>query len=95
MAEGVELPALRRLPSMRLLRTYPTRQYMTRRFFSDVLAFQCRECRSVKESRYRVESPAGVICGQCYSDKLAGIPIIPLRDVEQPARKYKTGVKKK
>ncbi len=74
---------------MRLLRTYPTRQYMTRRFFSDLLEFQCRECRGVKESRYRVESPTGVICGQCYSDKLAGIPIIPFRDAEPRKNKRK------
>ena len=71
---------------MRLLRTYPKEQGMTRRFFSETLEFHCRSCRNVVESRYRIESPEGVICGQCYSDKLAGIPIVQYRDTEQTPR---------
>ena len=67
---------------MRLLRTYPKQQDMTRRFFSEKMLFQCRLCRKPRESRYRIESPVGVICGQCYSDKLAGIPVKPRQDKE-------------
>ena len=77
---------------MRLLRTYPKQQGMTRRFFSEKLEFHCRSCRNVCESRYRIESLEGVICGQCYSDKLAGIPIVQYRDTEQTPRARKKAV---
>lgn len=77
---------------MRLLRTYPKEKNMTRRFFDEKLEFHCRSCRNTIESRYRVESLEGVICGQCYSDKLAGIPIAQYRDTEQTPRARKKDV---
>ena len=67
---------------MRLLRTYPTEQNMTRRFFSEKMAFLCRSCRNAIESSYRVESLDGVICSSCLDKKLKGIPIVQYRDTE-------------
>jgi hypothetical protein len=59
---------------------------MTRRFFSDKLEFQCRACREVKNSRYRIESVLGVICNACYSAKLTGEPIVQHRDKGQAVK---------
>ena len=67
---------------MRLLKTYPTEQNMTRRFFSEKLEFQCRACRNVEESRYRIQTLEGVICNSCFGKKLEGKPITQRRDKE-------------
>lgn len=70
---------------MRLLRTYPKEQNMTKRFFSEKLEFQCRSCRHVAESRYRIETLEGVICTACHTAKLNGEPIVQYRSPEQAA----------
>lgn len=67
---------------MRLLKTYPTVMGLTRRFFSEKLVFHCRLCRQLKESLFRVESPDGVICMDCFNRKLAGEPITQYRSAD-------------
>ena len=51
--------------------TYPTRRAMTLRRFNFAMRFTCVRCDLSKTSKFRAETPEGVICNDCYGKKLA------------------------
>lgn len=55
--------------------TFPTKMGMTMRRFDHKLTFICNSGRQIVDSTVRVETPIGIICGDCYERKLTGLPI--------------------
>ena len=63
--------------------TFPTKKGMTLRRFNHKMHFVCTSCDGSKHSKFRAETPSGVICNRCYGRKLLGAP--PVKEAEVPS----------
>ncbi len=50
--------------------TFATKHSMTLRRFAYAMRFICVRCNLSKTSKFRAETPEGVICNGCYGKKL-------------------------
>lgn len=62
---------------------FPTKNGMTLRRFVHKLHFICTSCDGSMFSKFRAETPNGVICNRCYGRKLFGAP--PVKESDAPA----------
>jgi len=61
---------------------FPTKKGMTLRRFAHKMHFVCTCCDGSKYSKFRADTPDGVICNRCYGRKLQGAP--PVKEAEAP-----------
>lgn len=66
-------PGVPRVKGENDMTTYPTRAGMTLRRFNYAMRFICVRCSLSKTSKFRAETPEGVICNGCYGKKLTEV----------------------
>ena len=71
--------------------TFATKKGMTLRRFGHAMRFTCVRCDLLKTSKFRAETPDGVICNGCYGKRLAGVPIVKVPLDEPALHGTKTG----
>lgn len=62
---------------------FPTKKGMTLRRFEFKMRFVCTSCDGCMNSKFRAETPTGVICNRCYGRKLMDAP--PVKEAEVPS----------
>jgi hypothetical protein len=69
--KDAHLSVLPRVKGEKTMTTFPTKMSMTLRRFAYAMRFVCVRCNLSKTSKFRAETPDGVVCNGCYGKKLA------------------------